>query len=120
MRKATLCFGSAMPSRTQRAPWKPMRSEIAAARNRTIPDVIARGLRILFCGINPSLSSAAIGHHFGRPGNRFWPTLHAAGFTDRLLTPFEDRLLLERGYGITNLVARATATADELTESELI
>jgi TDG/mug DNA glycosylase family protein len=82
--------------------------------------VIASGLRILFCGINPSLYSAAIGHHFGRPGNRFWPTLHAAGFTDRLLSPFEDRLLLERGYGITNLVARATASAEELNESELL
>jgi TDG/mug DNA glycosylase family protein len=99
---------------------RPSRSEIAAARNRTISDVIAPRLRILFCGINPSLYSAAIGHHFGRPGNRFWPTLHAAGFTDRLLSPFEDRLLLERGYGITNLVARATASADELTQSELI
>jgi TDG/mug DNA glycosylase family protein len=108
-----------MSSRTRRGPWKPTPAQIAAARNRTIRDVIAPGLRILFCGINPSLYSAAIGHHFGRPGNRFWPTLHAAGFTDRLLSPFEDRLLLERGYGITNLVARATAAADELTESEL-
>ena len=109
-----------MPSRTQRAPWKPTHSEIAAARDRTIPDVIAPGLRILFCGINPSLYSAAIGHHFGRPGNRFWPTLLAAGFTDRLLSPFEDRQLLDRGYGLTNLVARATATAGELAKSELI
>jgi TDG/mug DNA glycosylase family protein len=109
-----------MPSRTQSAFWKPTRTEVAAARGRTIPDVIAPGLRVLFCGINPSLYSAAIGHHFGRPGNRFWPTLHAAGFTDRLLSPFEDRLLLECRCGITNLVARATATADELTESELI
>jgi TDG/mug DNA glycosylase family protein len=109
-----------MPSRTQSAFWKPTRNEVAAARGRTIPEVIAPGLRILFCGINPSLYSAAIGHHFGRPGNRFWPTLHAAGFTDRLLSPFEDRKLLERGCGITNLVAQATATADELTESELI
>jgi TDG/mug DNA glycosylase family protein len=109
-----------MPSRTHQIPWKPTPSQIAAARDRTIRDVIAPGLRILFCGINPSLYSAAIGHHFGRPGNRFWPTLHAAGFTNRLLSPFEDRVLLERGYGITNLVARASATADELTESELI
>jgi TDG/mug DNA glycosylase family protein len=81
--------------------------------------VIAPGLRILFCGINPSLYSAAIGHHFGRPGNRFWPTLYAAGFTDRLLSPFEDRELLTRSCGITNLVDRATATADELTDKEL-
>lgn len=100
--------------------WKPTKAEIAAARNKTIPDVIAPGLRILFCGINPSLYSAAVGHHFGRPGNRFWPTLYHAGFTDRLLSPFEDRLLLDLGYGITNLVARATATAEELTHEELI
>jgi len=102
------------------AHWRPSRSEIAAARNRTIPDVTAPKLRILFCGINPSLYSAAIGHHFGRPGNRFWPTLYAAGLTDRLLSPFEDRLLLKLGYGISNLVARATVSADELTQSELI
>jgi TDG/mug DNA glycosylase family protein len=100
--------------------WKPTKAEIAAAHGKTIPDVIRRGLRILFCGINPSLYSAAIGHHFGRPGNRFWPTLFRADFTDRLLSPFEDRLLLDYGYGITNLVARATATADELIHGELI
>jgi TDG/mug DNA glycosylase family protein len=98
---------------------KPTRAEILAAHGKTIPDVIAPGLRVLFCGINPSLYSAAIGHHFGRPGNRFWPTLHASGFTERLLSPFEDRLLLEVGCGITNLVARATATANELTADEL-
>jgi TDG/mug DNA glycosylase family protein len=100
--------------------WKPTKAEITAAYGKTIPDVIAPGLQILFCGINPSLYSAAIGHHFGRPGNRFWPTLFRAGFTERLLSPFEDRQLLDRGYGITNLVARATATADELTHKELI
>jgi double-stranded uracil-DNA glycosylase len=82
--------------------------------------VIAAGLRVLFCGINPSLYSAAVGHHFGRPGNRFWPTLFAAGFSDTLLHPSEQRDLLQRGYGITNLVARATATADELTADELV
>src|SRR5262245_52146246 len=95
--------------------WRPTRAEIAAAYGKTIPDVITPGLSILFCGINPSLYSAAIGHHFGRPGNRFWPTLFRAGCTDRLLSPFEDRSLLDWDYGITNLVARATATADELT-----
>src|SRR5437867_10192706 len=100
--------------------WKPNRSQVAAARDRTIPDVIAPALRVLFCGINPSLYSAAIGHHFGRPGNRFWPTMYRAGFTDRLVSPFEDRELLARGYGITNLVARATAAADELTDAELL
>src|SRR5262245_52317389 len=99
--------------------WKPTRVEIAAAFGRTIPDVVGPGLRVLFCGINPSLYSAAVGHHFARPGNRFWPTLHAAGFTERLLSPFEDATLLDRGYGLTNLVRRATATADELTSDEL-
>jgi TDG/mug DNA glycosylase family protein len=99
---------------------KPTNAEIAAARGKRVRDVIAPGLRILFCGINPSLYSAAVGHHFARPGNRFWPALHVSKFTDRLLSPFEDRALLPLGYGITNLVARATATADELTEEELI
>jgi TDG/mug DNA glycosylase family protein len=98
---------------------KPNRAQVLAARGKTIPDVIAPGLRVLFCGINPSLYSAAVGHHFARPGNRFWPALHAAGFTDRLLAPGEQRLLLEHGYGITNLVDAATASADELTPAAL-
>jgi TDG/mug DNA glycosylase family protein len=98
---------------------KPTRAEVAAACGRTIPDVIGPGLRVLFCGINPSLYSAAVGHHFARPGNRFWPALHAAGFTGRRLSPFEDRLLLASGYGLMNLVRRATAAADELTAAEL-
>jgi len=84
-----------------------------------VPDVIAPGLAVLFCGINPGLYSAATGHHFARPGNRFWPTLHAAGFTDRVLQPYEERLLLPLGYGITNVVERATATAAELSAAEL-
>ncbi len=99
---------------------KPSRQELAAAREKTIHDVVAPGLQLLFVGINPGLYSAAIGHHFGRPGNRFWPTLHAAGFTDRLLTPYEDEELLRHGCGITNLVQRTTATADELTREELV
>jgi double-stranded uracil-DNA glycosylase len=74
---------------------------------------------VLFCGINPGLYTAAIGCHFGRPGNRFWPALHAGGFTPRLLSPFEQHELLQWGYGITNLVGRATARADELTDAEL-
>lgn len=74
---------------------------------------------MLFCGINPGLYSGATGHHFARPGNRFWPVLHLAGFTRRLLFPWEEHLLLAEGYGITNLVARATASADELTAAEL-
>ncbi len=98
---------------------QPTRAQLAAARDKTVPDVIAHGLKILFIGINPSLYSAAVGHHFARPGNRFWPALHAAGLTSRLLHPSEDRLLLESGHGITNIVDRATAAADELTAAEL-
>jgi TDG/mug DNA glycosylase family protein len=102
------------------SPWKPTRQELAAAYGRPVRDLIAPKLRILFCGINPGLYSAAVGHHFARPGNRFWPTLHLAGFCDRLLSPFDERALLGLGYGITNIVARATASADELTRDELI
>ncbi len=91
-----------------------------AAAGRTVRDVIGEGLRVLFCGINPGLYSGAVGHHFARPGNRFWPVLHAAGFTPRVLTSWEERALLERGYGITNLVARSTAAAAELTADEFI
>ena len=99
---------------------KPTRADLLAAKNKTIRDVIAPGLRVLFCGINPGLYSGATGHHFARPGNRFWPTIYQAGFTLRLLDPSEERELLGLGYGITNLVARATATADELSPKELI
>jgi TDG/mug DNA glycosylase family protein len=76
-------------------------------------------LQVVFCGINPSLYSAAVGYHFARPGNRFWPALHAAGFTDRLLQPAEQHVLLELGCGITNLVKGATAAADELSAADL-
>jgi double-stranded uracil-DNA glycosylase len=101
-------------------PDKPTRADLLAAQNKTVPDVIAPGLRVLFCGINPGLYSGATGHHFARPGNRFWPTLHLAGFTTRLLHPSEEQELLTYGYGITNLVTRATATADELAAEELV
>lgn len=100
--------------------WKPTKDQLAAAYGKGVRDVIAPGLRVLFCGINPGLYTAAIGHHFGRPGNRFWPALYRGGFTDRLLSPFEERELLTLGYGITNLVNRATPTADELTREELV
>lgn len=83
-----------------------------------MPDLVRPGLAILFCGINPSLYSAAVGHHFARPGNRFWPTLFRAGFTNRLLRPDEERELLDLGIGITNVVARATASAAELTRED--
>jgi TDG/mug DNA glycosylase family protein len=99
---------------------KPSRADLLAAQNKTVRDVIAPGLRVLFCGINPGLYSGATGHHFARPGNRFWPTLHQAGFTPRQLHPSEEQELLEYGYGITNLVPRATATADELARDELL
>lgn len=99
---------------------KPTVAEIQAAADRTVPDIIAPNLNILFCGINPSLYSAAVGHHFARPGNRFWRSLHAAGYTERVLSPFEDRELLKFGYGLTNICDRATARADELKAAELI
>ena len=99
---------------------KPTRDEVAAAAGRTIPDLVGDGLRVLFAGINPSLYSAATGHHFARPGNRFWPALHRSGFTPRLLHPSEQHTLPELGLGITNVVARATARADELASAELI
>nr|WP_250125234.1 G/U mismatch-specific DNA glycosylase [Chroococcidiopsis sp. CCMEE 29]UDM59091.1 double-stranded uracil-DNA glycosylase [Chroococcidiopsis sp. CCMEE 29] len=99
---------------------KPTPEEIRAASGKTVPDIIAPDLQVLFCGINPSLYSAAVGHHFARPGNRFWRSLHTAGFTERLLAPFEDRNLLQFGYGLTNIVERATARADELDTEELV
>ncbi|MGH3782684.1 MAG: G/U mismatch-specific DNA glycosylase [Pseudonocardiaceae bacterium] len=102
-----------------------MRSvDLAAARGRVIPDVLPGPddppLRVLFCGINPGLVSAATGHHFARPGNRFWPALHGAGFTPRRLRPDEQHLLPALGVGITNIVPRATARADELSTAELV
>jgi TDG/mug DNA glycosylase family protein len=101
-------------------PWKPTREQILAAEGKTVPDVIAPNLKILFSGINPGLYTAAVGHHFARPGNRFWPSLHLSGFTDRLLSPFDERELLVSGYGITNVVQRATATADVLSKDEML
>jgi len=100
-------------------PWRPTREQIAAAEGRTVPDVIADDLAVLFCGINPGLYSGATRHHFARPGNRFWKVLHQAGFTQHLLTPFDEDDLVEHRIGITNLVERATATAAELRPDEL-
>src|SRR5216684_1539218 len=99
-------------------PFKPTRRQLVEASGKTVPDVIAHGLRVLFCGINPGLYTAAVGHHFARPGNRFWPALHQSGFTHRLLSPFEEQALLELKLGVTNVVARATATAAELTSAD--
>lgn len=100
-------------------PRRPTKAELLAARNKTVPDVIAPRLKVLFVGINPGLYSGAVRHHFARPGNRFWPALHKSGFTPRLLSPYEERELLKHGCGITNLVNRATANAAELAEKEL-
>lgn len=99
---------------------KPTPAEIRAAYGKTLPDIIAPNLKVLFCGINPSLYSAAVGHHFARPGNRFWRSLHAAGFTDRLYSPFEDQQLLHLGYGLTNIAPQATARADEISPEALL
>jgi len=99
---------------------KPTSAEVAAAAGRTIPDLVGPDLRVLFSGINPSLYSAATGHHFARPGNRFWPALHRSGFTPRLLHPSEQFELPSIGLGVTNVVARATTRADELSPAELV
>lgn len=96
------------------------KGELEGAREKTVKDVITPGLKLLFCGVNPGLYTAAIGHHFGRPGNRFWKAVYAAGFTDRLLSPYDERLLLRRGIGITNLVGRTTLNEGELTTAELV
>ena len=100
-------------------PKPPTRAELEAARGKTLKDVIRPGLDVLFVGINPGLYTAAIGHHFGRPGNRFWPALNASGLLRAPLTPYESRRLLESNVGITNIVDRATAAAAELTREEL-
>lgn len=99
---------------------RPSKEDLEAARDRVLPDLLRPGLRIVFCGINPGLWSAATGHHFARPGNRFWPALHAAGLTARQLDPSEQEELLPLGLGLTNVVPRASARADELTPQEYV
>ena len=106
-------------NRTLSLPWKPTKAQLLTAHNKIVPDLAAKNLIVLFAGINPGLYTAAIGRHFGRPGNRFWPALHGGGFTPRLFSPFENSLLLDLQFGITNIVERATARADELTDDEL-
>ena len=101
-------------------PGTPTPAELAAAHGRTIEDVVAPDLRVLFCGINPGLYSAATGHHFARPGNRFWPALHRGGFVPHQPHPAAQWELLAYRLGITNLVARGTARADELTPAEIV
>jgi TDG/mug DNA glycosylase family protein len=97
-----------------------MQPDLRGAADKTLPDIIAPHLKVLFCGINPGLYSAAVGHNFARPGNRFWPALYRAGITPRLLAPAEELELLALGYGITNVVERASAAADELSQAEII
>ena len=99
---------------------KPTREEIQQATDKTLQDIIAPNLKILFCGINPGLYSAAVGHHFARPGNRFWPALYRAGLTPRQLSPEEDATLLDYGYGLTDVVERASTAAAELSVAEMI
>ncbi|WP_260727778.1 G/U mismatch-specific DNA glycosylase [Dactylosporangium roseum] len=106
-------------SRNERPRVRFSREELLTAADKLLPDVIAPNLDVLLCGINPGLWSAATGHHFARPGNRFWAALRLGGFTPRQLRPDEQELLLGYGLGITNLAARATARADELTREEL-
>ena len=101
-------------------PFKPSKQQLIEAAGKTGPDVIGPDLRVLFCGINPGLYTAAVGHHFARPGNRFWPALHQSGFTVRLLSPFAERELLPLQLGVTNVVPRATAAASELTKADFI
>lgn len=101
-------------------PPKPTKADLAAAVNKVLPDLVAPDLKVLFCGINPGLYTAAMGHHFARPGNKFWPALHQSGFTPRLLSPWEEHELLELGCGITNMVERCTATAAELSPEEYL
>src|SRR5438067_5298884 len=100
-------------------PWRPTKRQLLAAHGLSAPDLIAPNLSVLFCGINPGLYSAAVGHHFARPGNRFWPAFHRGGFTARQLSPFDEQELLKSGLGITNIVPRATAGADALSNDEL-
>ena len=113
-------MASKRPRKSSAESFKPSKQQLAAAKGKTVPDVIARNLRVLFCGINPGLYTAAVGHHFARPGNRFWPALYKSGFTDRLLSPFDERELLKDNVGITNVVSHATASASELTNEDFV
>lgn len=107
------------PARAGRAPG-PSGAELEAARDRVVPDVLAEGLDVLFCGINPGLASGAAGHHFANPGTRFWPALHGSGFTPHRLRPDQEEELLALGLGITNVVDRTTAQANELSRAEAV
>src|SRR5262245_62048144 len=117
-KRRTSSSSSRTRNRAATSSGRPSKAQLLAAKDKGIRDVIAPGLRVLFVGINPGLYTAWSGHHFARPGNRFWPALQGAGFSKRLLHPSEQRELLKDGYGITNLVNRATATAEEVAPAE--
>ena len=117
---AASCRVIPQPSNSAALPRMPTKAELLAAADRSVEDVIGPGLDVLFCGINPGLYTAWTGHHFARPGNRFWPALHRGGFTPRLFAPAEERRLLTLGCGVTNVVARTTATAAELRPAEYV
>src|SRR3954453_16660268 len=102
-------------SRTLPTPWKPTKAQLLEAHNKRVPDLVAKDLIVLFAGINPGLYTAAIGRHFGRPGNRFWPALYGGGFTPRLFSPFEGKLLLDLKFGITTAVEPAPVRAEHPT-----
>jgi TDG/mug DNA glycosylase family protein len=108
-----------IPSAPASAPPPPTAGQLQAAYDARVPDLLFPGMRVLLCGINPSLWSGYAGYHFARPANRLWPTLHLAGFTPRRLHPAETDALRAAGIGITNMVARATARADELHDEEI-
>lgn len=99
---------------------RPTKEQLRAAEGQLVPDIIAPNLRVLFCGINPSVYSAVVGHHFARPGNRFWPALHAAGFTPRILHPAEDQELLDYGLGLTNVFELATVGEKDVSKEQFI
>ena len=121
--RRAVCRASAFARERAAAPMSTRRRtpsiDLTAAVGKTIPDVIGPGLSVLFCGINPGLRSGAVGHHFARPGNRFWKALAASGFTETVLSPYDDRCLLNFGLGITNLVPFATRAAAEVDRSKL-
>jgi double-stranded uracil-DNA glycosylase len=83
-----------------------------------LPDILAPGLSVVFCGINPGVRAASTGHHFAGRGNRFWRVIHLAGFTPGQLSPEDDRTFLQYGCGLTTAVSRPTARADELSQWE--
>ena len=112
------CFAAMKSEMSTPPPQRPTPEELREAVGKPMPDIIAPHLKVLFCGINPSVYSVVVGHHFARPGNRFWPALHGSGFTPRRFAPQEDEKLLELGLGITNIAARSSVAAADLPAQE--